>query len=179
MANNDGKKWEGIVRGLLEGNPDVSCERLLDPMMGYMGVRNVADFIAYKYPIQVYLECKTCKGNTLPFSNITQNQWEGLLGKSKVNGVLGLIFVWFTEHDKVVLIDIEYLDYLKKCGKKSFNINQVIDIPNQKDQTRLGYGLVLSITKRTNPRIVPEHFWTIIEDIYKDRRFAREHRCEV
>lgn len=61
--------------------------RVADNTAGYMGGRNICDFITYLYPNIFYFELKTTKGNTLPFSNITDNQWQGLLEKEKIEGV--------------------------------------------------------------------------------------------
>lgn len=156
---NDGKKWEGIVRGALT-NPETSVDRLPDPMMGYKGVRNICDFTVFRAPYLVYLECKATKGNTLSFSAITENQWEGLLEKSKIPFCLGLVFIWFTEHDKVVLCDTRELKDMKEDGSKSVNINQVVSKSYRNIQE------VASKTPRANPKIDVQNFWEVVNAFY-------------
>ena len=48
MAENYGKKFEEQVRSDLKKLSDVSVIRLPDPTSGYLGVRNISDFIVYR-----------------------------------------------------------------------------------------------------------------------------------
>ena len=77
--------------------PNSTIERLYDPVGGYNGVRNISDFIAYAYPQIWFIECKTIKGNTFPFSNLSQ--YERLLGKKGIKGVRAGAIIWFYEKD--------------------------------------------------------------------------------
>ena len=125
---NRGKDFEGQVRKAIESVEDVSVDRLLDPQSGYAGVRNICDFIVYKHPIQYYIECKSCYGKSLPFSNITDNQYMGLLEKSKIYGVVAGYMIWFIDEDKTVFVSAPALEYLKlNSGKKSFRISDLTD----------------------------------------------------
>ena len=86
---NRGKDFEAEIRSCLEILPNVSFDRLPDPMAGYSGIRNICDFSMYNYPHMFFLECKSLYGNTLNYaSSITQNQWEGLFEKSKIYGCI-------------------------------------------------------------------------------------------
>ena len=125
---NRGKDFEGQVQAGFEMIPGVSIDRLPDPMAGYAGVKNICDFIVYKYPLQYYIECKSCYGNTMSihsnnpkkaYGNITNNQWEGLLEKSKIPGVRAGILVWFIDHDATFWIDIRLLEKYRNAGNKS------------------------------------------------------------
>ena len=125
---NRGKDFEAQVQAGFERLYGVSVDRLPDPMAGYAGVRNICDFIVYKQPTQYYLECKSCYGNTMsihsnnpkqPYGNITKNQWEGLLEKSKIPGVRAGIFVWFIDHDVTYWLDIRLLQAWRDAGHKS------------------------------------------------------------
>lgn len=119
---NRGKDFENQIREGFESVPGVSVDRLIDPMAGYAGVRNICDFIVYKEPYINYIECKSCYGNTLPFTNITDNQWKGLLEKSQYPGINAGVIVWFIDHDKTVYVPIQTLQALKCNGYKSLNI---------------------------------------------------------
>lgn len=91
--------------------------------MGYKNINNPCDFIIYRFPNILYLECKSKNDNTLNFkSDIRSNQWEELYNYSKINGVNAGIICWFIKQDKTVYLPIEYLHYLQEQGYKSFNI---------------------------------------------------------
>lgn len=125
---NRGKDFEAQVQAGFEAIPGVSIDRLPDPMAGYAGVKNICDFIVYKHPHQYYVECKSCYGNTMSinsndpkkrYGNITNNQWEGLLEKSKIPGVRAGILLWFVDHDVTYWLDIRLLQRWKDAGNKS------------------------------------------------------------
>ena len=121
-----GKKFEQVVREAFEKNPNISIDRLPDPTGGYLGVRNICDFIIYKYPFQLYLECKVQQGNTLNWSRISDNQWNGLLEKSKIPGVVAGVLVWFVDHDITTFVPIQELEMLRDGhGQKSLHITHL------------------------------------------------------
>ena len=130
MGINRGKQFEQLVKEQIEKLSNVSIDRLYDITTGYINQSNICDFIIYKKPNILYLECKAIHGNTLNFkSNIRQNQWEGLLAKSTyITGAEAGILVWFIDLDKTLFLDIQYLDLLKSKGNKSFNINKDINV---------------------------------------------------
>ena len=75
--------------------------------MGYSGVNNPCDFIIYKYPNILFLECKAVHGNTLNFkSDIKKNQWDKLLKYSEVEGVNAGIVCWYIDWDVTVFLPI-------------------------------------------------------------------------
>jgi hypothetical protein len=125
---NRGKDFEGQVHDGFSKIEGVSIDRLPDPMAGYAGVKNICDFMVYKKPVQYYIECKSCYGNTFSihsndpkrkYGNITNNQWEGLLEKSKIPGVKAGILLWFIDHDLTVWLDIRLLQKHRDEGNKS------------------------------------------------------------
>lgn len=121
---NRGKDFEQQFRKQLEEHFDVT--RLADNTAGYMGGRNICDFLAYLYPNLFYLELKTVKGNTLPFANITQNQWTGLQEKEKIEGVGAGVIVWFLDHDKTFFISADCMQKIKNEGMfKSLHIRDL------------------------------------------------------
>ena len=114
-----GKKFEAAVREAFEKCPEVSVDRLPDPTGGYAGVRNICDFVFYRYPFLLFVECKVQQGNTLNFKGrITENQWGGLLEKSKIPGVIAGVMVWFVDHDKTVFVPIQELAYIRDIQQK-------------------------------------------------------------
>ena len=119
MNINRGKQFEKVIQIAFERVPGVSIDRLHDQTTGYKGSQNIADFIVYKKPYELYLECKSVHGNTLPFSNITDTQWNGLLEKSKIEGVFAGIICWFIDKDITLFIPIQVLQICKYRGWKS------------------------------------------------------------
>lgn len=113
MANNKGKKFEQVIRESFEKIDGVSIDRIPDQTMHHKGATNIADFIVYKKPYEYYIECKTVHGNTLPFSNIKPNQWDGLLEKSKISGVVAGVLCWWVDKDVTRFMDIGVLSVLR------------------------------------------------------------------
>ena len=121
MAVNRGKQFEDVVRKAFEKVPNVSIDRLHDQTNGFKGSQNICDFIVYKEPYEYYFECKSVHGNTLPFRNITDTQWDGLLEKSKIEGVTAGIICWWIDKDVTRFIPIEVLQKMREDGKKSIH----------------------------------------------------------
>ena len=122
---NRGKDFEeNFKKQMVSSGFDVN--RVCDNTAGYMGGRNVCDFITYIYPSIFYFELKTTKGNTLPFCNITQNQFLGLLEKEKVEGAGAGIIVWFLDHDKTFFVSADCMQKIKNEGMfKSLHIRDL------------------------------------------------------
>ena len=127
MADNLGKKFERVIKGSFLKVPDVSIDRLRDAPKKMKNVDNPSDFIVYKKPHEIYVECKSHKGNTLPFSCIREEQWNGLEDKSKIDGVKAGVIIWFIDHDFTVWVDIRELVALRWIGAKSVNIKDLFD----------------------------------------------------
>lgn len=119
MAINRGKEFEEVVKQAFEKVPNTSIDRIHDQTNGFRGSKNICDFIVYHYPNHYYIECKTVRGNILPFSNITDRQWQGLLEKSKIKGVIAGVICWWADKDVTKFIPIQALDKLKRLCKKS------------------------------------------------------------
>lgn len=123
---NRGKDFEKEIKTCLTELPDVSFDRLPDPMAGYAGVRNICDFSCYNKPYMFYLECKCLYGNTLNYKgSITKDQWEGMEEKSKINGCLAGVCVWFIDYDLTVFVAIQDLLEHRNGGAKSLNIGDI------------------------------------------------------
>ena len=123
---NRGKDFEEEIRKCLETLPNVSFDRLPDPMAGYSGVRNICDFSMYHYPNMFFLECKSLYGNTLNYkADITVNQWDGMLEKSVLYGCIAGVCVWFIDYDITVFIKIQDLQEHRSGGAKSLNISDI------------------------------------------------------
>ena len=137
---NRGKQFEQKFYQDFCSIPNVSLDRIYDTQGRNLGVRNVCDFIGYKQPNIFYIECKTIKGNTFPFSNLSQ--YEKLLTKVGIPGVRAGVIIWFYDpHSSVLYVPISTIKKMKEDGLKSFNIRHLekyqnvyyyIDIPSTK-----------------------------------------------
>lgn len=120
------KKFESIIKTGLEEIPGSSVDRLKDPQGGFAGVANICDFMMYIKPYLFYFELKVRAGNLLNFkADITENQWEGMLAKSKIRGVGAGIILWYYEHEITVFVSIQELQRLRLAGNKSLNIKHI------------------------------------------------------
>lgn len=125
-AVNRGKDFEKAIRTCFESLPDVSFDRLPDPMAGYSGVRNICDFSMFHSPDMFYLECKCLYGNTLNYAGaITKNQWDGMYEKSKIKRCVAGVCVWFIDYDITVFVKIQDLWKHRESGAKSLNITDI------------------------------------------------------
>lgn len=139
MAQNRGKQFEEVIRKAFEKVPNVSIDRLHDQTTGFIGSQNICDFIVYKEPYEYYIECKSVHGASLPFSNITDTQWKGLLEKSKIEGVFAGVICWFVDKNVTYYFDIKFLYALKTQGYKSVRYDSKVDSypPNYADDSEL------------------------------------------
>ena len=98
-------------------------DRLHDQMTGFkVTSANICDFIVYKKPYEYYIECKSVHGASLPFRNITETQWNGLLEKSKIKGVFAGVICWWIDKDVTKFIPIQLLEHMRSDNKlKSIN----------------------------------------------------------
>lgn len=67
MGINRGKQFEQIVKSQIEPLPNVSIDRLYDVTTGYVNQCNICDYIVYKKPNILYLECKAIHREYLEF----------------------------------------------------------------------------------------------------------------
>lgn len=140
---NRGKQFEKVIQQGFEKVPGVSIDRLPDQQSGYVGSRNICDFIVYKYPYQYYIECKTTHGNTFPLNRLTQ--FSELVKKHYIKGVCAGVIIWWVDKDVTKFIPIDYFIYLHSRNKKSIrydDINfQVISIQGKKKRIFFDYDM--------------------------------------
>ena len=137
MSPNRGKQFENVIREAFEKVPNVSVDRLHDQTNGFKGSQNICDFIVYKEPYEYYIECKSVHGANLPFRNITDTQWDGLLEKSKIEGVYAGIICWWTQKDKTVFIPIQTLELMRTVGMKSVRYDAIDDCDGDTDMIEI------------------------------------------
>lgn len=154
MAESMGKKFEEVIRGCFEKVPDTSVTRLPDPVMGYLGYRNISDFIVYHYPHQFFIECKSCHGNTFPIGNIelgtygnmTENQYKGMIEMSKLYGVIAGVIVWWVDKDITLFIPVQEIESERLHGWKSVrydiaHTNGIYELRGKKKRVFFDYDM--------------------------------------
>ena len=127
MGENRGKKFENVIKTAFEKVDGVSIDRLHDQTTGFKGSSNICDFIVYKEPYEYYIECKSVHGASLPFSNITEKQWQGMFEKSKIEGVYAGVICWWIDKDVTAFVPIQTLLYHKNRGHKSFSYMDALE----------------------------------------------------
>lgn len=134
MSISTGKKAESKIKQWLDRPEDGYClDRIKDQMTGQNGSRNICDFTLFKSPDFYYIESKETEEDRFDFDNITgyktpedpTYQYGGLLSKSKIDHVYGVIILLFTTYQRAFIIDINEIDRLTKQGQKSINIKKI------------------------------------------------------
>lgn len=144
--NNKGKKFEEVVKEAFLAVPDVSIDRLKDAPTHYRNVDNPSDFIVYKKPHEMYVECKSHHGNTLPFSCIRQSQISKMLAKQRIDGVICGFIVWYIDRDFTLWYPVETVAYIQMLGKKSlhykdqFTSKRILRIFGKKKRNSIFYN---------------------------------------
>lgn len=146
MSPNRGKQFENVIREAFEKVHNVSVDRLHDQTTGFKGSQNICDFIVYREPYEYYIECKSVHGPRLSihsndpkkmYGAITNTQWEGLLEKSKIQGVTAGIICWWIDYDVTKFIPIRDLIIARQCGYKSIRYDTECYTAHTTDE--LGY----------------------------------------
>ena len=114
---NYGKTWENDFKKAL----GQTCIRLYDTTNGYAGVKNPCDFVYYMYPYYFLFELKSVQGDSLPFSNITDNQYNAMEYFAKQYGTNPCIAVQFRKRKECYLIPFNVIQRRKQAGEKSIN----------------------------------------------------------
>lgn len=143
MSINKGKAFEAKFKEDWEKtNPSSFLMRIYDTTNGYMGIKNLCDYVAYNKPNMFLMELKSTQRNTLPFTNITQyDKLKELVG---IEGLRLGVIIWFIPHDKVIYVPVKSIIQMVADGKKSVNIKMLeegiypmIEIPSVKKRVYL------------------------------------------
>lgn len=127
---NKGKAFENVIKKSFEAVPEVSIDRFRDAPKKLKGVDNPSDFVVFRKPHELYVECKSHLGNTLPFSCIRDEQIEGMSKKALIPGVTAGLIIWYIEHDLTVWVPIDVVITLINFGYKSINIKDLDMFPH-------------------------------------------------
>lgn len=134
---NYGKEFENKVKTDIQKIPNSHIERIYDSVSGYKSISGRSDFVFYWYPNQYWLETKSHRGNTFPWSDL--RQYNALLEVANIKGIRSGVILWMIDHDTVIYLPIITVKKMKEDGKKSFHIKdlnnsnyRIIQIPSKK-----------------------------------------------
>lgn len=120
-----GKKAEKKIQEWLDRPEDgYSFDRIKDQMTGFYGSSNICDFTCFKSPHMYYIESKATYEDRFDFKMLTETQHDGLLDKSKIQNVYGIVIVLFALYKRAFVIDIREIKRLEDLGVKSLNIKK-------------------------------------------------------
>lgn len=126
MNDDLGKQAERKIREWLDKPEDgYSFERVPDQLSGFYGSKNICDFTCFKSPFMYYIESKATWNDRFDFSMITDTQREGLLNKSRIPFVRGIVIVLFASYKRAFMIDIRSIVKSIESRNKSVNINRL------------------------------------------------------
>ena len=72
-----------------------------------------------------YIESKATWEDRFSFNMLTETQHKGLMDKTKISNVFGLVIVLFASSKRAFVFHIENIDMLEKQGIKSLNIKKI------------------------------------------------------
>jgi len=126
---DEGKRFESNFADsvlLLEELGQVAITRLYDPTGGFIGVANICDYIVGRPPHTYYFELKARKSKTNRINfkeSLSPTQYDGMLKKSKVAGmVAGPIFKFMTANE-AYFVDIRKVELMIDDGHKSITLD--------------------------------------------------------
>ena len=130
-----GKEAEKLLSRWLDKPKQGYClDRVKDQLSMYANSSsNICDFTLFKSPFYYYIECKATTHERFDFKQIRgypdstddKQQYGGLLRKSEIDSVFGVVVVLFITQDRAFVIDIREIDRLTQLGQKSLNINDI------------------------------------------------------
>lgn len=121
-----GKEAERKIKEWLDHPEDGLCfDRIKDQMTGFYGSKNICDFTLFKSPYMYYIESKATWEDRFDFSMLSETQHDGLLEKSAIHNVYGIVIVLFAHHQRAFVIDINEIKRLEDMGKHSLNIKKI------------------------------------------------------
>ena len=135
LDNTIGKKAEKKVQQWLDRPEEGYClDRQKDQMTGFYGSKNICDFTLFKSPTMSYIESKSTWEDNFPFAmiagfndpNDATSQYGGMLSKSKIVNVYGIVIALFATHQRAFILKVnDIAEYVASTGKKSLNIKKI------------------------------------------------------
>lgn len=116
-----GKDFEDDFKDSFSDDQLDLLTRLYDTTNGFAGVKNPCDFILYNEPFQMDLELKVTHDRRLPFSDVTQYQWDSLTRRDKIRGIMAGLLICYYEEKRVFFVPMTVVNQVKDKGLKSIH----------------------------------------------------------
>jgi penicillin-binding protein-related factor A (putative recombinase) len=178
--NNPGKDFENDIAKSAEKR-GIFCYRLRDQASASFGqtdenirfsVRNICDFIAYEYPEQYLLECKSLLKSAVPFKSLkgkeSDNRIRDMGLKSIAHkGVLAFVIFNWRDHDNLTvavpaLMVHEFIKYegrpyckTRKSIPLQWTVENGIEITHRLKKVHYDYNLNDLIKTDYDPEVQP------------------------
>jgi len=129
-----------------------SLDRFHDGVGGY-AVKNICDYMLYKWPNQYYFELKSYGTHLINFSAISPTQYDGLLEKSTITGVRAGVLFNYNDYNESYFIKIDRIRVMKDRGFKSIPV-----------ETARIYGALLPIKRQRKVTVdydIEKFIWNV------------------
>lgn len=116
-----GKDFEDDFKDSFDDDNINLVTRLYDTTNGFAGVKNPCDFILYNQPYEMSLELKVTHDNRLPFSNVTEYQWDSLKARDPIPGMMAGLMICFYQIRRVFFVPMTVVLQVEAKGLKSIH----------------------------------------------------------
>ena len=135
-----GKDFETAFKDSFRDDQLPLLTRLYDTTNGFAGVKNPCDFILYNQPNMMSLELKVTHQKRLPFSAVSDHQWESLTVRDNLPGQMAGLLICYYEERRIFFVPMVVVNQVADKGLKSIHF---------KDCERYGIELT-AFWKRTH-----------------------------
>lgn len=134
------KETEKRIKEQIEKVKGAYVLRLYD----FIGARDYpSDLLVFYKRNLILLEIKTSQLKSFPFSNISDNQYTGMLcAIKKATGIKSYVLIWFYTQDTTLLCNIETIQKLKETQKSiRYDSEDVYKVKGQKKNKYYEYDI--------------------------------------
>ena len=144
MSKNYGKIFEEQIKKSV--SPDMYYLRIKDSTMRFKGDSNICDCLIFYKRTCFMLELKSSQEASLPFGNIKEHQFNGLMDADKTDGIVAGLLVEMRRYKETYFIHIkDAMKYKENTTRKSFSrdflIKKGIKLEQKLKRTRYVFNI--------------------------------------
>ncbi|WP_294402422.1 Holliday junction resolvase RecU [uncultured Clostridium sp.] len=149
MSKNYGKIFEEQIKKSV--SPDMYYLRIKDSTMRFKGDSNICDCFIFYNRTCFMLELKSSQETSLPFGNIKEHQFNGLMDAGKIDGIEAGLLVEMRRYKETYFVPIkDAMEYKNSTTRKSFSRDFLIEKGIKLEQTLKRTRYVFNIEKLLN-----------------------------
>lgn len=149
MSKNYGKIFEEQIKKSV--SPDMYYLRIKDSAMRFKGDSNICDCFIFYNRTCFMLELKSSQETSLPFGNIKEHQFNGLMDAGKIDGIEAGLLVEMRRYKETYFVPIkDAMEYKNSTTRKSFSRDFLIEKGIKLEQTLKRTRYVFNIEKLLN-----------------------------